>query len=83
MKLLPTTNLSGLASAGNLLTLLTRAPFLIRENPFHYPEVLSDVRRSYVRRFPYALYYQIRTGSVVVLSVLHARRDPMEWRERA
>ena len=59
------------------------ALLLIRENPFRYPAVLSDVRRSYVRRFPYALYYRIRTGSVVVLSVFHARRDPMVWRERA
>ena len=60
-----------------------RALILIRESPFQYPAVLSDVRRSYVRRFPYALYYRIRTGSVVMLSVFHARRDPMVWRERA
>ena len=60
-----------------------RALILICENPFQYPSVLSDVRCSYVRRFPYTLYYRIRTGSVVVLSVFHARRDPMVGRELA
>ena len=60
-----------------------RALSLVRENPLRYPVVLSDVRRTYVRRFPFALYYRLRSDRVVVLAVFHVRRDPMVWHARA
>ncbi|MDQ6526815.1 type II toxin-antitoxin system RelE/ParE family toxin [Nocardioides sp. LHD-245] len=33
------------------------------------------VRRARVRRFPYGMFYTVASNDVVVLRVLHARRD--------
>ena len=52
------------------------------ENPQRFPEVLVDVRRIHVRRFPYSLFFRVRGERLIVLSVFHARRDPAIWRER-
>jgi hypothetical protein len=35
------------------------------------------------RRFPYAVYYQTAGNEVVVLGILHTRRDPCEWQSWA
>ena len=40
-----------------------------------YAEVFDGVRRVIARRFPYAVAYQIVDDEVVVLSVLHLRRN--------
>lgn len=39
-------------------------------------------RRLLVRRFPYAVYYLIENGDVLVLAVLDCRRDPIWIRKR-
>lgn len=44
--------------------------------PFQYPEVHRDFRRRLLRRFPYALYYRIQDGEVVVSGLFHCARDP-------
>jgi plasmid stabilization system protein ParE len=48
-----------------------------------YTAVYGDVRRALTRRFPYAVYYRIAGTEVVVLGILHTRRDPREWQSRA
>lgn len=45
--------------------------------------VLGSVRRALVARFPYALYYVVDGGELVVLGCIHARRHPRVWRRRA
>lgn len=52
------------------------------ETPQRFPKMLHDVRAVRVRRFPYSLFFRVRTDRLVVLSVFHARRDPHVWRER-
>jgi len=47
------------------------------------PELHRGVRRSLVRRFPYAVYYRAEEDRVVVIAVMHTRRDPNRWRSRA
>jgi len=44
--------------------------------------VHRDVRKALVRRFPYAVFYRVRAGRVVVLAVFHAKRDPELWKSR-
>jgi toxin ParE1/3/4 len=51
--------------------------------PALYPVVYRDIRRSFTRRFPYAIYYRTAANDVVVLGILHTRSDPQEWRSRA
>ncbi len=35
-----------------------------------------------MKRFPYALFYQIEATQVVVLAVFHGKRDPGVWQDR-
>lgn len=52
----------------------------------HQPEmnqaVHGDTRRVLLAHFPYALYYRIRPQGVVIVACFHARRDPVQWRDR-
>ncbi len=45
------------------------------------PEELVQIQHP--RRFPYSIYYRMEGNEVVVLGVLHIRRDPKEWQSRA
>lgn len=55
----------------------------IRERPLQFPTVSSGVRRALLHTFPYAVYFRASEGIVVVLAVLHLRRNPKVWRRRA
>ena len=55
----------------------------ILEHPEVGSFVSDDVRRRIVRRFPYAVLYVLGDGSVRVLAVMHSRRRPMYWIDRA
>ena|SRR5687768_2956808 len=55
----------------------------IRERPLQFPTVASDVRRALLHTFPYAVYFRASDESVIVLAVLHLRRNPKVWRARA
>ena len=50
--------------------------------PLAYRDLRSGIRRALLRRFPYAVYFAIQGVVIVVLAVLHARRDPTEWQRR-
>lgn len=50
--------------------------------PRTFPKVHKNCRRALVRRFPYGVFYVVEAKRVVVLAVLHARRDPKEWQAR-
>ena len=54
----------------------------IRERPQQFPVVSGDIRRALVHTFPYAAYFRATEESVVVLAVLHLRRNPKIWRAR-
>lgn len=44
-------------------------------NPHAFPEVHGQTRRAVLTRFPYAIYFRVAAGDVVVLA-LHGRQDP-------
>jgi toxin ParE1/3/4 len=54
----------------------------IADDPFRYQDLQSGVRRTLMRRFPYAVYFAVEPEVVVVLAVLHVSRDPAEWQRR-
>ncbi len=51
-------------------------------HPDRFPTVFGDVRRAVARRFPFSVYFRVRSPSLVVLAVFHSRRDPMIWQRR-
>jgi plasmid stabilization system protein ParE len=55
---------------------------LIEARPDAYAIVHRKARKASVRRFPYVVLYVERQGDLVVLGVLHHRRDPGTARAR-
>jgi plasmid stabilization system protein ParE len=50
--------------------------------PESYPVIHRDIRRSVMKRFPYAVYYRIVSSRVIVTAVFHSRRNPKVWKKR-
>jgi plasmid stabilization system protein ParE len=55
---------------------------LLLSNPLRYSVRFSDVRRLNLGDFPYSIFFFIHDGAVVVLAVLHNRRDTRAILER-
>lgn len=55
----------------------------IRQNPLGYQVLFRDLRRALLRRFPYAVFFRHQDEVIVVVAVLHTRRDPAAWQSRA
>ena len=54
----------------------------IARNPNSYPIVYRTLRRAIVRRFPFAVFYQVIADEIEVVAVFHSRRDPEKWKSR-
>lgn len=52
-------------------------------DPELYPIVYRTLRRVVVRRFPFAVFYEIRTDEIEVIAVFHSRRNPDRWQSRS
>ena len=51
--------------------------------PELHAEIYMGVRRTFIHQFPYAVFYRVEDDQVVVIAVLHTRRDPSRWKGRA
>ena len=56
----------------------------IQRNPMIYRVIHGTYRRTLVRRFPFAVIFDLeeREDRCVVYSVFHCSQDPEKWRER-
>ncbi|GMR03972.1 MAG: type II toxin-antitoxin system RelE/ParE family toxin [Gammaproteobacteria bacterium] len=54
----------------------------IEAHPEAAPKVRADIRRRILRRFPYAVLYKIDHDEIVILAVMHQRRQPDYWHGR-
>lgn len=54
----------------------------IVRNPHSYPIVYRTLRRAVVRRFPFAIFYEVIADELRVVAVFHSRRDPDIWKAR-
>jgi len=50
--------------------------------PELHAEIYKRVRRTFIRQFPYAVFYRIEDDRVVAVAVMHTRRDPVQWQSR-
>jgi len=55
----------------------------ISANSLQFPEVLADVRRARLRRFPYGLFFRSARDAIHVITRFHSSRDPLIWQARA
>ncbi len=54
----------------------------IAANSLLFPEMLADVRRARLRRFPYGLFFRDLDEGVFVIACFHSSRDPQIWQRR-
>ena len=56
----------------------------IQRTPLIHPVVHESYRRALVRRFPFAIFFEIEDARnrCVVYSVFHCSQDPEKWRGR-
>jgi plasmid stabilization system protein ParE len=54
----------------------------IRRRPEMYPVVHEGCRRSLIRRFPYAVFYELSEATVTIYAAFHTSRNPDKWRQR-
>ena len=51
----------------------------VAREPERYARTSAIVRRALVRRFPCGVFYRDSPDRVVILGVIHARRDWRRW----
>ncbi len=54
----------------------------IAEVPEAAPIVRGEVRIARVQRFPYNVLYRVDGDRVMILLIVHKRRDPESWKHR-
>lgn len=54
----------------------------IRRHPEAYQLVDPTMRRALLRRFPYAVFYEVGPVEIVVYAVFHGARNPRAWKRR-
>jgi plasmid stabilization system protein ParE len=54
----------------------------IQRDPEAYALVDPTMRRALVRRFPYAIFYEVGATEIVVYAIFHGARDPRAWKRR-
>ncbi len=54
----------------------------IAENPLRFPSIGQDIRRALLHRFPYALYFIVKSDVVIIVAVLSQRRRSVSWQDR-
>ena len=48
----------------------------LKKNPDRYPPILEHIRKGNIKRFPYSVAYVVEDQKIVVLTVMHVKRDP-------
>lgn len=50
--------------------------------PGSWRVIEDDIRRCLTKVFPYAVLYSIEPGYILIVAVMHCRREPGYWRSR-
>ena len=58
------------------------ALFRVVNNPLLFPLAYRGLRRVVVRRFPFAIFYEVIAEEIQVMAVFHSRRNPEMWKSR-
>lgn len=51
-------------------------------NPLQHFQVLKNIRRANVNRFPFSLFFSVIGDEIKVFSVFHQSRNPLNWKEK-
>lgn len=54
----------------------------VKRNPLAYQKIHKNVRRTLLRKFPYALLYIAEENSIVIIACFHQKRSEIDWLRR-
>ena len=54
----------------------------IARYPLRFPLILPRARRLVLQRFRYVIIYEIKSGYVYIIAIMHTSRSPGYWRSR-
>lgn len=54
----------------------------ITENPKSGKVIRGQVRRRLIHRFPFGILYRIESEEIIIVAVMHLRRQPGYWADR-
>ena len=55
----------------------------IKASPKIYRETHNSLRRLFIKRFPFGIFYKIIGNKILVFAVIHTSRDPSTWQQRS
>jgi plasmid stabilization system protein ParE len=64
------------------LTRFHQALSQVREYPLTAPTIYGQYRRMGLKQFSHSIVYSVEANQVVVVAVLHNRRNPDYWKRR-
>ena len=67
---------------GQFLRAVDTCVAAIRRHPEAYQLVDRKMRRALLRRFPYAVFFEVEGAEILVYAVFHCARDPRSWKRR-
>ena len=71
---------SGLGA--DFLKCFKEAMTYVSRYPNLYPVIHADIRRILIRRFPYGVFYLNEPDQIVIIGIVHDKRDPRVWKSR-
>ena len=61
---------------------ISKALDRITDHPNAWRPLSARTRQCRTHRFPYAVVYQVKSGHVLVVAIMHLHREPESWRGR-
>lgn len=71
-----------LQAADDFIEEVEAALLEIAEFPERYPIAESDVRAKVLNKFPFTIFYRVKSEEVSVSSISHQKRNEGHWRKR-
>jgi plasmid stabilization system protein ParE len=50
--------------------------------PDAWPLFSHRLRRCITNKFPYGILYQVRIDHILIVAIMHLKRDPQHWQDR-
>lgn len=54
----------------------------IEKHPLHFQIKHKSIRRAGLEDFPYNVFFRVHKNQLIILAVLHQRRNPKQWKSR-
>jgi toxin ParE1/3/4 len=55
----------------------------VQSEPLRFPAMFRKLRRALVHRFPYGIFFVVRSDTLIVVAATHLARDPRRIHRRA